>query len=221
MTTTVMKQTEIDWPAHLRGYAAKYEAIAGDGDALLQEMGRLLGVMAEHWSRLAVVYRLAEAAGADLGRFRRAYPTLVPTLRRVAGGQVLPELAEKFALKGSDEIRSLVYSLPLDEQRRLASDEPLKVLQMSDDGQVTHRLIAPTALDVRQARQVFDRSGRIRDEAEQRSIVERRMEESRRRRPPAGPYVIDKRRKVVRFTEPCELDLGELSELLGRLRGGS
>jgi hypothetical protein len=87
-------------------------------DELKAELARLLGFTAENLLRLAVVVAELESRGEDLSDLKIG---LLPLLRSIAAGTLLPEVVVRFA--GQPRALKAVGALPLDEQRRFASGE--------------------------------------------------------------------------------------------------
>lgn len=214
--TTPMPQNHDDrgdWPEWLKPIADEYHGY--DGDGIRDELSKLMALTRENLTRMAVLVRIADERGESLGAIEHL--SMLHALRKIAHGQLLPDIAAK--LIASKTVFGRVSNLPLNEQRRVAEDKPLPIAEQQD-GEWTHRLVKPSAMTVEEARQVFA-DDHVRDVGEQRSLVSGRAAraETTRSRKQAGPYVIDGRRKLVKFTKPCELTLADLSELVGRLRG--
>lgn len=191
------------------------ERIAGEygslgPDEILQEFRRLHGLTVENLCRMAVLVRLAEERGIDLSELPGG--TLINMLRKIAAGQVLPELVHRFAINRTLYRRA--EALPLPDQRRVAADELFTVVELGEDGP-THRLLPPSKLAPEQVSQVFA-SDHIRDEAEQITWLQRRAQREPRQAP--GPIVYDKDK--VRITQPVTLSRRELLDMLARLERG-
>jgi hypothetical protein len=135
-------------------------------DELRDELTRSLSLTAQHLSRLALVVRLLEERGEDLSDLRIG---LLGYLRQIAYGQIVPEIVVRYAETPS--LLRRIASLPIPDQRRLASGDTIEVVVRRDDGSFDRRRVDPLFLGRSQLRQVFD-SGRIRDEAEQINMIE-------------------------------------------------
>src|SRR5271157_1277362 len=85
---------------------------------LRQELTQSLHVTAAHLRRLAIIVRLLEERGEDLTDLRIG---LLPYLRQIALGQILPEVIVRFA--ESPWMIRLVGSLPLPDQKRLSDGD--------------------------------------------------------------------------------------------------
>lgn len=139
-----------------------------DNQSLKAELANALSMTAANLLRLATIVRILEDRGEDLTELRIG---MLGYLRRIACGQILPEVVVRFG-----EFPSLVQrvgNLPLGEQKQLASGEPVKLIVYRDTG-VEHRLLDPLKLTGPQVVQVFARD-HIRDESEQIAIIESRM----------------------------------------------
>lgn len=128
------------------------DRIAGmSGDdlaALIEKMVRATAEMIVVWSR---IYRVEKARGNDIGPILRRlnYGSYLPL---VASGTVLAEVVAAFQQKPT-HLR-LVAGLPIDDQRRIAAGEPVKLVVMQD-GKFTHRMIPVADLTADQIEQVI------------------------------------------------------------------
>jgi hypothetical protein len=136
-------------------------------DRLREELTRSLHVSAAHLRRLAVIVRLLEERGENLADLRIG---LLPYLRQIAHGQVLPEVLVRFAQ--SPWIVRLVSSLPLPDQKKLADGERIELVFRRDTG-FDKRLVDPLAMTRDQVLLAFDRN-RLRSEEEQVLILEQK-----------------------------------------------
>ena len=159
------KQTEIiPAPATL---AAQLKDIPSPKlKAMLADQLRLT---AEHLLRLAWIVRVLEERGEDLSDLKLG---LLPYLRQIAFGQVLPEVVVRFA--SSPMLLGRVAALPEPDQRRLASGEAVKLVVSGPDGQgFTHRLLDPAKMTRDQITVVFAKD-HVRSESEQVALLEDR-----------------------------------------------
>jgi hypothetical protein len=214
-TVALTKPNEDEsWPEGLRKEAAE---TAGLGEAELRtKLKSELEVCTRSLIRVAVLVRRLEEAGADLSDIRSQ--SFLALLRRIAYGQLLPEIAERW-LDSRDVLRR-VASLPIPEQRKVAADKPMPVV-VRDGDQMTHRLLRPSTMDQRQAAQVFA-GDHIRDEAEQRTWLERRQETQERQtgRPNESGVRLDVKARCLRVTgQNVIITASQLSEYLSRLLG--
>jgi len=197
------------WPSFLQDVAAEYADKTTD--ELVAALKDAMGVTVKSLCRVAVLVRLLKERGYDLSELRIG---MVAWLEKIAYGQVLPEIVQRY--HGSSLIMRKLAGLPLDEQRRVASDEPLQVLTFDESGRPTHRLVAPSKMTPAEAHQVFA-ADHIRDLGEQRSYLESRKPRTARRR--SGVFVDMKRRGLVVRAggEEVFLSAEDLSQYLTRL----
>lgn len=135
-------------------------------DELRAELSRGLQITANTLTRLAAIVAELERRGEDLSHLRFA---LIGHLRRIAAGQVIPELVVRF--QGTPRLLQRLVLLPITDQKRLASGELVQLAVRGQGGTVTHRMVDPMTLNGEQMRQVFA-DDHIRDYAEQAPIVE-------------------------------------------------
>lgn len=91
---------------------------------------------ADNLVTMARAVKALEDRGEDLSPLRIA---LLPKLRLIACGQLLPEVLTR---GWPYRLVRFVTRLPLDEQRRFVDGDPLKVAVYAPDGkEVTHRLV--------------------------------------------------------------------------------
>lgn len=177
-------------------------------DELRRELATSLAGTATHLVRLAVIVRTLEERGEDLADLKIG---LLSYLRRIAYGQILPEVVVRFA-----EYPSLVRriaALPIPEQLRLAQGEPVPVAIRTEDGSIDHRLMDPLSLSGSQVAQVFS-SDRIRTAAEQITAIETRRP---RRRKKEGRVRVDRERGGLVFGRSF-FPHGEILAALAELR---
>lgn len=187
---------------------AELERLGGlTTDELRGELAGQLRLTASHLVRLAAIVRLLEDRGEDLSDLRIG---LLQYLRRIAHGQVVPEVVVRFA-----EYPSLIQrisGMPLPDQIRLASGDPVRLMDASGE----HRLMDPLAMTRDQVAQAFARD-HIRDDAEQIALITGRVARPGRE-PRRGQCRPDATRGgiVVRRTF---VPLGDALEALAKLRG--
>lgn len=154
-------------------------------EALREELGRALEVTAAHLARLAWIIRVLEERGEDLSDLKI---DLLGHLRRIAYGQVLPEIVVRFIQ--SPLALAKIQALPLPDQRRIAQGESLPVAVQSPDGSFTHKLIDPVLMTPSQLKLAIGPRG-LREIAEQVSLLEERPRDRDR---------AAKRRKIGKVT---------------------
>jgi hypothetical protein len=162
---------------------AQRENLAAKADGMTtQELREWLVSCLEVSSRnlleLAVCVAKLEERGEDLSGIRGL--GLVHHLRRIACGQLLPEVVAKFA--GSPTLIARIGSLPIPDQERIIAGEFLLLAVYATDGSITNRSVDPLLMDAWEIRQVFARD-HIRSQSEQALILERRRAETKGRRP--------------------------------------
>lgn len=137
---------------------AELKKIAKSDDAewLLAQLSDALAITVKHVIKVAALVRRLDECGVDIN----IDFTLIPTLRKVAYGQVLPELI--VTLQGADSLLRKAAALPINDQIKIAQNLPLTVMQTGGD----HRVVPPLSMTTREIRQVFG-SGKLRTEAEQ------------------------------------------------------
>lgn len=130
--------------------------------ALRDELVRCMSDTASHLLRLAAIIRVLEERGENLSDLKIG---MVRHLRRIAYGQILPEVVVRFG--SSTMLIDKIGSLPLPDQRRIASGEPIKLLV----GRGDHRMVDPLNMTQDQVRQAFGKD-HIRDDAEQAAFLD-------------------------------------------------
>lgn len=135
---------------------------------LKAELARSLQQSAAHLARLAWIVRVLEERGEDLSDLKIG---LLGHLRRIAYGQVLPEIVVRFA--ESPLLMRKIEMLPIPDQRRIARGEPVPVAVQGPDGSFTHRLVDPIYLSADQARLALGPRG-LRELPEQIALLEQR-----------------------------------------------
>lgn len=162
-------------------------------DELRGEFARVLGLTARNLVYLAAVWKELESRGVDLSGLRSG---LIAYLPHIASGAVSPEAVVRFA--GSPPMLRAITSLPLDQQRRLAEGEPVKLVVKQGDA-FTHRMLPAHALTQPQVKLVFGER-RMRSEAEQIAILTRPPIEAVPRKPVLkGQVVVDRMAGTVRI----------------------
>lgn len=94
------------------------EAAELSTDALKAELARLLGFSAENLLRLAVVVGELESRGEDLSQLKIG---LLPILRQIAAGTLLPDVVVLYA--GQPSALKRIAAMPIAEQQRVAKGE--------------------------------------------------------------------------------------------------
>lgn len=178
-------------------------------EALRERLTRALLRTADDLREMAAIVGELEARGEDLSTLRLG---LVDHLRRIAAGQLLPDLVVR--LSGFPLLLRHAAVLPLPDQRRLAQGDPVP-LAVWREGRVEFRQVDPLTLSAAQTRQIFARA-RLRTEAEQVSVLEERAANRRPFRAKRSRVWVDRERGgivVGRAFAPHDEVLRALAEL--------
>lgn len=127
---------------------------------LRDELARGLTLTADTLTRLGLVWAELERRGEDLSDLRHG---LAKTLPKIAAGQLAAEAVVAFA--GKPIVLRALTGMPLDQQRRLAAGELLKVIDPAEPTNVL--TITLDALPASAVRMVFA-DGEIRSPSAQR-----------------------------------------------------
>jgi hypothetical protein len=163
-----------------------------DTETLKASLVGLLTITTETVARAAAIIGILESRGEDLTKLKMG---LVGYLRRVACGQVLPEVVAKFI--GSSVLKN-VAALPVNDQKMLLETETVELASVSD-GKIDTRSKPILLLEPFESRQLFA-SDHIRTVNEQASWL--RSQQFRRPsfnspvEPP--PYTISGNTLIVR-----------------------
>jgi len=117
---------------------------------LRTELTASLARTVAEFRRLAWIVRLLEERGEDLTDLRLS---LLPYLRKIAYGQLLPEIMIRFSQ--SPGVMRVVASLPMPDQEKLANGERIPMAIRTPDGKLDKRLVDPLGLRADQLSLVF------------------------------------------------------------------
>lgn len=160
---------------------------------------------------VAAIVRVLEERGFDLDSLKIG---MIDWFRKIAYGQVLPEVFEKF--RHSPKLIQHISTLPIPDQERLAHGDSIIVLTLND-GEASERHVRPEDMSAREIKQVFG-AGRIRSLAEQRGILESR---STPRVPSKKELetgvLVDRKKKMLTFTQPISVSRSQLLSYLSHL----
>lgn len=160
---------------------------------LRRELASSLHHTVAHFVRLAWIVRLLEERGEDLSDLRSG---LLDYLRRIAYGQVLPEIVVRFA--SSPAMLRRIAALPLPDQRRIAAGETVPLVVWGESGRPDVRQVDPAYLAADQMRRVFGPNG-LRSESEQIVLLEAAGRvQPRPRQVRVSSITADCRRNVIR-----------------------
>lgn len=157
---------------------------AADTESLKERLTTLLARTADDLRQMAAIVGELERRGEDLSALRLG---IIDHLRRIASGQLLPEIVVRFS--GFPQMLRIACHLPLADQQKLAAGEPVEMAVWRGDA-VDWRRVDPMCLTRDQVHQVFA-GDRLRGKVEQIAYLEDR----RQRRPSEGKR---KARGVVR-----------------------
>jgi hypothetical protein len=181
-------------------------------EELREELARGLRLTADSLLRLAIIVKTLEERGEDLSGLRIG---LLHHLRRIACGQVLPEIVVRYA--GMPSLISVIGSLPLPDQRKLADGGSVELAVYAADGSITYRMADPLTMTRQQASQVFARD-HIRSQAEQVLILEQQRSRAKGKTPQKiGDLRIDKELGGV-FVGRKFIPLADLAAAVNALR---
>jgi hypothetical protein len=142
-------------PSELKSELKKI-ATSDDSNWLLTQLSEALAITTRHVIKVAALVRRLEECGVEINiEF-----SLIPLLRKVAYGQVIPELV--VTLQGAEPLLKKAAALPITEQAKIAENSPLKVMQTGGE----YRTVPPLSMTRREIRQVFG-DGRLRTDTEQ------------------------------------------------------
>ena len=147
-----------------------------------------------------------ERRGEDLSELKLG---MLGYLRRIAAGQMLPEIAARYF--GQPLLLSRASSMPLPDQERLVADQSVEVYEVDEDGQTSARRIPAHLLSAGQIRQVIGRNG-IRGEQEQLLYAR----ENRHKIRTEDGVVLDVRRRGIRVGQTF-IPAKDLAGYLARL----
>lgn len=154
------------------------ELAAVPTDALRAELARGLTLTADTLMRLGLIWQELEKRGENLDDLRHG---LARTLPLIAAGRLAAEAVVAFA--GKALVLRALEGVPLDQQRRLANGELLKVLDLANPGGTVEMPLA--RLPAAAVRVVFG-EGEVRTPEQQRLAFrprsKRRREEADERR---------------------------------------
>lgn len=143
-------------------------------DVLKRELVESLGLTARGLLRCACIVHVLEERGEDLTAMQIG---IINFLRKIACGQLLPEVVVRFA--GNTVLLKRIENLPIADQRRLATGSPVALLVLGTDGGRTIRQADPLKMTAQQVKQAFA-GDHIRDEGEQALLLDDRREQASR-----------------------------------------
>lgn len=179
-------------------------------ESLKERLSGLLARTASDLVEMASIVSELDRRGEDLSGLRIG---LTGYLRRIAAGTLAPEAVVRFA--SAPRLLDAVSTLPLTEQQRLASGEPVELAVWHGDT-VDSRRFDPLSLTTLQQRQVFG-DGRIRSVEDQIPLLTHTQTLTRSRQPKRlGKVRADKSRGVLLINR-TEVSPGEILSALAEL----
>lgn len=163
------------------------DLVGMNNQQLREALVRQLEITVESLTRLAWIVRLLEERGEDLSDLRIG---LLTHLRRIAHGQVLPQLVVKFA--SMPLLLQRVSLLPLPDQKQLVEGGMVLLVVRRAEG-FDKRMADPARMGKEQIWQVFG-PDRIRSEQEQILYLEERQTD-KVKTPPHGKVRADRNRQ--------------------------
>lgn len=179
-------------------------------DSLVRLIRDQLGITVKALVTVAAAIRILEERGVDVGELKL---TMLGHLRRIAHGQLLPELVVRF--QGHPRLLSMAAALPMPDQMRLKDATSLAIVEMDQQGATAKRMIPPESLRTSQLVQIFGRDG-IRGEDEQILYLKAGVAVRQPVRTAPDGVVIDRTRKSI-IVNGYRLSLAELLDYAARL----
>lgn len=199
---TTAQAIEKNNPSAIEMATMSNEALA----SLIQEH---LSISVRSLVTIAAALRILEDRGADIGEMKL---TMLGYLRKIAHGQLLPELVVRF--QGHPRLLSRVAALPMPDQEKVKAAQALCIIEMNAEGTTARRMVPPESMETSQLAQVFGRDG-IRGENDQILYLKAGLA-TRRATAPANGVLIDRRGKAI-VVNGYRLTLAELAEYVSRL----
>lgn len=128
---------------------------------------------AEGYLEQAFIIREMESRGRDTLPLKKRIGTLYHHLRKIACGQLLPEVVRSFA--GQDVLIAKISNLPLPDQKRLVEGDHLEVVVYRQDGTTSIKKKSPHAMTAKEISQVFSETKGIRNDVEQASYLDGKL----------------------------------------------
>lgn len=160
-------------------------------EELKSRLTSLLARTAEDLSSMAAIVGELERRGEDLSTLKLG---IVHYLRRIAAGQLLPEIVVQYS--GYPLMLRQATVLPIEDQRRLISGEPLPVAVWRGNN-IEWRRVDPLALTRDHVTQIFA-GDHLRTDAEQVSYLEgTRLHPRKPKQPSMGRAKADPKRNGI------------------------
>ena len=140
--------------------------------------------------RMASIVRLLEERGEDLSEIKQAS---LQSYRLIGQGQLLPEVFQLYC--GSPLLFNRIRTYPLSEQRKLASDAPMRILS-ADNPAEDCRIVKPSVMTRDEVHQAFAEN-HIRTDGEQRSWLERLVSRVKRKTKERPDIILEKKKRGI------------------------
>lgn len=207
MSTEMVEVEVAPIPAQLE---RMYQELRKLSDAELdREFGVTLDATSEHFMRLAVMVRIMEERGRDLSELKNG---MIAYLRKIAYGQLLPEIMADFGHRPS--VLKRLSMLPMPDQAK-AYKQGVEVGVFGNNGGVEHVKLPISSLNPEQVKAVFA-PDHIRTPEEQIRFMrfQNRIPSEQRPEPPA--YVVNKGKLIV--SRPATFTKRMLENILKMMR---
>ena len=178
---------------------------------LKNRLSGLLARTADDLREMAAIVAELERRGEDLSGLRLG---IVDHLRRIAAGQLLPEIVVRYA--GYPQLLRVATGLPLPDQEKMLGESSVQ-LAVWREGRVEFRQVDPLCLSPAQLRQVYA-GDRIRSESEQIGYLESRAAPAKPKPVRRGKVWADRQRGALRYGKAV-LAVGDVLAALAELRG--
>jgi hypothetical protein len=165
-----------------------------------------LALTAEALVEMACIVRVLEERGENLQELKLG---IVVILRKIAYGQVLPELVAKYST--NPNLIRYATALPIPDQQRIVEGTTIRVMILAPDGTTDARHIEPHKLSPREIQQVFA-ADHIRDDGEQVSYLRSLAAPTKRARTPLE--VNDKDKAIVVTGDGVKITFKQLANIL-------
>lgn len=179
-------------------------------EELMQRLGAAMSVHVEKLVEIAALIRVLEHRGENLDQLKIG---MLVWFRRIAYGQVMPEVFTKFRF--NPNVLEKVASLPIPDQRRLSSGGTVEVLTFSGQN-VTTRQVDPINMTGRELQQVFYR-GRVRNLTEQRGWLEDKKPQRQTSELQLEPGVVVDRKRHQLIINGMAFSASQLNSYLSQL----
>jgi hypothetical protein len=141
---------------------------AKSSEELLSQFWQLFTMTAENFQNMAAIIRMVEEAGGDLSGPAQRLNGFFVALRRIAYGQLLPEILVRY--NGKLTLVDRIGTLPISEQKVIAAGNGIPLLVYADDGSTSRIMAEPMDMTADQVRQAFARD-HMRSENEQKLFL--------------------------------------------------